>query len=66
MIMTKSKFLIPERLTQTLEGKTVAAIEHETPNLRIIFTDRSYLDIEAVECGDFRCHYHPNKSEAPE
>jgi|tagenome__1003787_1003787.scaffolds.fasta_scaffold20988658_12 hypothetical protein len=62
--MTKSKLLIAERLTESVKGKTVAALEHHTPNLRIIFTDRSYLDIEAVECGDFRCYYHPNNSES--
>jgi hypothetical protein len=49
-----------------LETKTIARVDDQTPNLRIVFTDGSVLHIEAVACGDLRYGYeagnHAQKS----
>jgi hypothetical protein len=54
-----------ERVIASIKGKTVENIEYHAPNLRITFTDGSYLDLEAVECGDVRSRYHPSTEAEP-
>ena len=49
-----------EHVIASIKRKTVENIEDLAPNLRITFTDGSYLDLEAVGCGDLRPRYYPS------
>jgi len=49
-----------DEVKTSIQGKTIKTIEDAKPMLRILFMDRSYLEIEAVACGDLRYRYEAN------